>query len=48
MLLNISKSVSPTTLNPVDDDLQICFDRVVDEEESDIVDTPIVDYILRS
>ena len=33
------QSVSPTTLNPVDDDLQICFDPIVDEEESDIVNT---------
>ena len=40
------QSVSPTTLNPVDDDLQICFDRIVDEEESDIVNTS--DYIPRS
>jgi len=40
------QSVSPTTLNPVDDDLQICFDPIVDEEESDIVNTS--DYTPRS
>ena len=40
------QSVSPTTLNTEDDDLQICFDRIVDEEESDIFNTN--DFIPRS
>nr|CAH0100139.1 unnamed protein product [Daphnia galeata] len=40
------QSVSPTTLNPVDDDLQICFDGIIDEEESGIVNTS--EYIPRS
>ena len=40
------QSVSPTTLNPVDDDLQICFDRIVDEEESDKYDSYDNDFCL--